>query len=48
MTQAPFELIRTAEIPALNVEMQEYRHLATNARHYHLRSEDTNNAFLVA
>ncbi len=48
MTQPPFELIRTAEIPSLNIEVQEYRHLATGATHFHLSSEDTNNAFLVA
>ena len=43
-----FRLIRAEHVPSLNVELQEYRHGATGARHFHIAAEDTNNAFLVA
>lgn len=43
-----FEHIRSAHIPSLNVEIQEYRHPRTGAMHYHLAADDSNNAFMVA
>ncbi|MEN8220833.1 MAG: insulinase family protein [Pseudomonadota bacterium] len=43
-----FTLVRQARIPSLNIELEEYRHLATGARHLHLSAEDNNNVFLVA
>lgn len=43
-----FELIRTQKIDSLNLEAQEYLHPQTGARHFHLASDDTNNAFMVA
>ncbi len=45
---APFSLINRNAVPSLNVELQEYRHDKTGARHLHLQSEDNNNVFLVA
>lgn len=47
-THPAFEFIRQHRVPSLNVEVQEYRHKATGAVHYHLGSEDDQNAFLVA
>jgi Zn-dependent M16 (insulinase) family peptidase len=43
----PFEWVRSTRIPSLNLEIQEYRHQATGARHLHIAADDTNNAFLV-
>jgi Zn-dependent M16 (insulinase) family peptidase len=48
MSHPAFKSIRSVEIPTLNLEYQEYQHQKTGARHIHLASEDTNNAFLVA
>ncbi|MGF1529151.1 MAG: insulinase family protein [Candidatus Competibacterales bacterium] len=45
---AAFEAVRTYPIPALRLELQEYRHRATGARHLHLAADDKHNAFLVA
>jgi len=43
-----FEFKRTHAVPSLNLEVSEYRHRGTGARHFHFASEDDNNAFLVA
>ncbi len=43
-----FEHLATHRISSMNIEVQEYRHAGTGARHFHLACEDTNNAFLVA
>lgn len=43
-----FQLIRTQAIPSLNLEVQEYEHLQTGAKHYHLASEQEEKVFLVA
>ncbi len=43
-----FTLVRQARIPSLNIALEEYRHVATGARHLHLSADDNNNAFLVA
>jgi len=48
MSHPAFTLVRQARIPSLNIVVEEYRHLVTNARHLHLVAEDNNNAFLVA
>ncbi|MEK7992041.1 MAG: insulinase family protein [Thiotrichaceae bacterium] len=48
MSHPAFKPVRTVYMPNLNVEYQEYEHKKTGARHIHLASEDTNNAFLVA
>jgi Zn-dependent M16 (insulinase) family peptidase len=48
MSSSPFEALNNRIIPALNLEVQEYRHRATGARHIHLAASDPQNAFLVA
>ncbi len=48
MTHPAFQLIRQDHIPSLNLNVLEFRHRATGARHFHLDSKDSNNAFLVA
>ncbi len=48
MSHPAFEHIRTESIPTLKIDVEEYRHRETGARHYHLASEDKNKAFLVA
>ncbi len=48
MTETGFQQLRSAEITSLGVEVNEYRHQGTGARHFHLAAGDDNNAFLVA
>ncbi len=48
MTHPAFDFVRERHVPSLKVTIQEYRHKATGAVHYHMASDDTNNAFLVA
>ncbi len=48
MNNETFLLLRCQEVPSLRVVVEEYRHQATGARHFHLKAEDDNNAFLVA
>ena len=43
-----FERIRVHSIETLQVEVEEYRHRVTGARHLHLASENDENVFLVA
>lgn len=45
---AVFEELRRYPIESLNMEFQEYRHVKTGARHFHLAADDDQNAFLVA
>ncbi len=47
MNTTVFELRRQHRIASLNVELSEYRHRATGARHFHIAAEDDNNSFLV-
>ena len=46
--QSAFEFKRTHAIESLNIEVSEYRHRGTGARHFHFAADDDNNAFLVA
>ncbi len=48
MTHPAFQHLRSHRVPALRLEFQEYRHVATGARHLHLAADDPHNAFLVA
>lgn len=48
MTHPAFEHLRSRAVPALKLELQEYRHRATGACHLHLAAADPHNAFLVA
>jgi len=43
-----FDWQRSIPVPTLNLELQEYRHRETGARHLHLASEDDQNTFMVA
>ncbi len=48
MSHPTFSLIRQTQIPSLNIDIEEYQHLKTGAKHLHLSADDNNNAFLVA
>lgn len=43
-----FTHVRSVNIPALNVTLEEYHHKATGAVHYHLQADNPENVFLVA
>ncbi|MCB1874926.1 MAG: hypothetical protein KDH88_03035, partial [Chromatiales bacterium] len=43
-----FEALGSRRVPSLNLDVNEYRHRKTGARHFHLAADDRNNAFLVA
>lgn len=43
-----FEWIRSEPITTLGVVVEEYRHRATGAQHYHIASDNPENVFLVA
>ncbi len=52
-TEAPvahpsFKSLRQAEIPSLNLTVEQFEHRATGAMHYHLSSQSSENVFLVA
>lgn len=42
-----FELVRTREIPSLQLEVEEYVHLKTGAQHFHFATEQLENVFMV-
>jgi len=48
MVHADFNLIRTQNIESLGVEVQEFEHTKTGAKHYHLAAQNDENVFLVA
>ncbi len=43
-----FEHVRSREIAALNLTLEEYEHRKTGAKHYHLAADNPENVFLVA
>ncbi|MEH6649761.1 MAG: insulinase family protein [Motiliproteus sp.] len=43
-----FEFERCQAIESLGVEVAEYRHKVTGAKHYHIASDNTENVFMVA
>jgi Zn-dependent M16 (insulinase) family peptidase len=43
-----FESVKSHHIAALNITLEEYRHTATGAAHYHLAADNDENVFLVA
>ena len=43
-----FRFLQSRAVDALNIEVAEYEHLATGAKHYHIASERDENVFLVA
>ncbi|MBE9562173.1 MAG: insulinase family protein, partial [Proteobacteria bacterium] len=48
MSNPDFTLVRKVHIPNLNLEVEEYLHSTTGAKHLHLNADDSNNVFLVA
>lgn len=54
MSQTParshpsFQWLRSQVIPSLQLEMQEFEHIRTGAKHYHLAADNPENVFLVA
>lgn len=48
MPSPEFEQLRSQQVSALNIGVEEYLHSKTGARHIHLSTADDNNAFLVA
>ncbi len=43
-----FSLVRSHTLTALGIRVEEYRHGATGAQHFHLAADDAHNAFMVA
>ena len=43
-----FRFVRRQHIAALNLDVEEYRHLKTGAQHFHLVADNPENVFLVA
>jgi presequence protease len=48
MSTNPFVHVTTGRIASLGIELTQYSHPATGARHFHLACADGNNAFMVA
>ena len=46
--RSSFESLRQRRIDSLNIRIEEYRHRATGAMHYHLAADNPENVFLVA
>jgi len=47
-SHSSFKFLRQQSVDSLNINVQQYEHLATGALHIHLASEQTENVFLVA
>ncbi|MBT5331075.1 MAG: peptidase M16 [Porticoccaceae bacterium] len=43
-----FELVKSREIPALKISVEEYRHAESGAEHIHIKSDYSENVFMVA
>ena len=43
-----FTWLRSHNIPSLQIEMQEFEHNKTGAKHFHLAADNPENVFLVA
>ncbi|MFC3115253.1 insulinase family protein [Cellvibrio fontiphilus] len=48
MSYPTFELLRSQDIDALKLRVEEYRHKVTGAQHIHLAADNNENVFLVA
>jgi Zn-dependent M16 (insulinase) family peptidase len=48
MAHSSFKFVRKQKIDSLNVEIEEFDHIKTGAKHYHLASKNDENVFLVA
>ena len=47
-SHSAFRFLQSRVVEALNIEVAEYEHIATGARHYHIASDHDENVFLVA
>ena len=47
MSKPEFELTATTEISSLGIQLRQYQHAASGARHLHFACNDSNNAFMV-
>ncbi len=47
-SHASFKWLRSQSIPSLQLDMHEFEHARTGARHYHLAADNPENVFLVA
>lgn len=47
-SHAAFKWLRSQSIPSLQLDMHEFEHQRTGARHYHLAADNPENVFLVA
>ena len=43
-----FRFIGTQAVPSLSLEVQEFEHIQTGAKHYHLAADQDEKVFLVA
>jgi len=43
-----FRFVRNETIQSLNLEVQEFEHIDTGAKHYHMQADNAENVFLVA
>ncbi len=48
MAHSDFKFVRKQKIDSLNVEIEEFDHIKTGAKHYHMASKNDENVFLVA
>ncbi len=48
MSNTAFDIVASRHIASLGVELTQYSHGPTGARHFHLACADDNNAFMVA
>ena len=48
VSSSSFRLLRSQAIASLNIEVQEYEHIQTGAKHYHLAAKQEEKVFLVA
>ena len=47
MSNPEFELMASTQVSSLGLELRQYQHAATGARHLHFACNDSNNAFMV-
>ena len=43
-----FKLLQEKHIPALNIDIQEFQHIDTQAQHIHIKADNNENVFMVA
>lgn len=48
LSHSAFRLLREQRVESLNIDVQEFEHIATGAQHIHLASNNPENVFLVA